>query len=229
MKKKPLKKPYMLQSNLLRQYKNIRHYFFDRHDLKNKKYHNLLNSSKTMQQTHSTKVISIGDDDGNNIDADGLVTTESITIGVLTADCLPLLFYNPYINLIGAVHIGWRGLYNGIIFNALKQIADFKGEVKSTIFAVGPHIRECCYTVQKERIQAFQNKYNYGDNIFRVKNNEIFLNLMNILILQLQSQKVQLDNIDDLDICTCCNQNYLSFRRDKNLKKRMSSIIGLVN
>lgn len=182
-----------------------------------------------MQQTHSTKVISITSEVGNNIAADGLVTTESINIGVLTADCIPLLFYNPNINLIGAIHIGWRGLYDGIIPNAVKRIKEFTGEAESTIFAAGPHIRECCYTVKKERIEVFCSKYNYPDNIFRIKNKEIYLNLTKILILQLQSFKVPTENINDLGICTCCNRNYLSFRRNKSLRDRMYSVIGLVN
>ena len=83
------------------------------------KYFNLkVANLKTINQIHSNKVQIIHsiNDDTSNIEADALITkSPNIILGILTADCAPILIQDPLKNIIAAVHIGWKGAYKGII------------------------------------------------------------------------------------------------------------------
>ena len=78
----------------------------------------------TMKQTHSTKVIFIKKiNPKKNIICDALLTNQKkIAIAVLTADCVPILIYEPEKKIIGVIHAGWKGAFKGIIAKTLKKI-----------------------------------------------------------------------------------------------------------
>ena len=72
-------------------------------------------------QIHSNKIKIVDENSINqNITADGLLTkSNKIVLGILTADCAPIFFFDCKENIISAVHAGWRGAKNGIIKNTL--------------------------------------------------------------------------------------------------------------
>ena len=76
-----------------------------------------------MNQTHSNKVIVVGNENKKSqiINSDALITRlKNISISVLTADCVPILIYDEINQIIACIHSGWRGAVNGIIENTLK-------------------------------------------------------------------------------------------------------------
>ena len=77
-----------------------------------------------MHQTHSNKVVEIKKYNyKNKINADAIVTKMSgIAIGVLTADCVPIIIYDIKNKIIGCIHAGWKGAFSGIIYNAIKKV-----------------------------------------------------------------------------------------------------------
>ena len=79
-----------------------------------------------MHQTHSNKVIEI---DKNNIEkkvnSDAIITRlKNIALGVVTADCVPILIYDYKNKVVGCIHAGWKGALSGIIKNTVTRIKD---------------------------------------------------------------------------------------------------------
>mgnify|MGYP001576444777 CR=1 FL=1 len=105
---------------------------------------------------------------------------------------------------------------------------------KDLIVSIGPHIQVCCYNVPEDRTQKFPitNNSDRGhllsnNQIFEFRSNAWYLDLGKIVLLQLKSLGVKNSNIEISDICTSCDKNYWSFRRDKEESKRMINFIGL--
>ena len=104
-------------------------------------------------QVHGTLVRSVTAADAEapelpaTVDADGLVTDEpGVTLTVFSADCLPILFYDPVRGCIAAVHAGWRGTAAGIAARAVEAMTDRYGcRVENIRAAIGPGISHCCF------------------------------------------------------------------------------------
>ena len=95
----------------------------------------------TMYQTHSTKCKVIKNNTMQPIKADSLVTNQAnLILCVLSADCAPILFYDPKKRVIGACHAGWKGALNGVIENTLKSMKDCGSKLQSIRCAIGPCI-----------------------------------------------------------------------------------------
>ena len=89
--------------------------------------------------------LGIGLDEPEPWQADGLVTDiPGVTLAVYSADCLPILLYDPVRRVVGAVHAGWRGTALGIAAKAVERMVDCYGCDRLDILAaVGPGISKC--------------------------------------------------------------------------------------
>ena len=107
----------------------------------------------TAYQTHSAAVAMV-DGAWNPEDApraDGLVTaTPGIGIGVLTADCVPVLFADPAAGVIGAAHAGWRGARAGILEATVESMTGLGARAADIVAGIGPCIGRDSYEVGPE-------------------------------------------------------------------------------
>lgn len=105
----------------------------------------------TLKQVHGNKVISVTELWEGVREGDGLVTAvKGIALGILTADCGPVLFYDPIAEVSGACHAGWRGAKAGILQATLKAMEEL-GAQRSRIYAtLGPTIQQQDYEVGPE-------------------------------------------------------------------------------
>jgi polyphenol oxidase len=88
--------------------------------------------------------------------ADGLVTaTPGIALGVLAADCAPILFHEPAAKIIGAAHAGWRGALAGVAEAVIAQMTALGAERSRIRAAIGPCIAQRSYEVGPEFPQPF--------------------------------------------------------------------------
>ena len=179
------------------------------------------------EQIHRDKISDVdGDDLGKKIKSvDGLVTKISrVNIGVRTADCLPILFYEPKAKIVAAVHAGWKGTLLKISPKMIKKIESLGGKAKNIIAAIGPHICGSCYTIPKARVKLFAEK------AIRQKDGEFHLDLALFNFKQLVSSGVNKKNIEILPYCTVCQNNlFFSFRKDKGKDYgEMLAMIGLI-
>ena len=77
---------------------------------------------------------------------------------VTVADCVPIYLYDSKKRVAGMVHSGWKG--TGIVKEAVERMVHFYKSEPSEIFAViGPHIKDCCYSVDAERADYFKEKF----------------------------------------------------------------------
>ncbi len=107
----------------------------------------------TAKQVHGANVVVVTKpwSDADRPEADGLVTaTPGIALGLLTADCGPILFACPDAEVVGAAHAGWRGALGGVV-EAVVDAMERLGAPRSRIFAaVGPAIAAASYEVGPE-------------------------------------------------------------------------------
>ena len=108
-------------------------------------------------QTHSSDVVIVDRPfDGERPNADGIVTkTPGIAIGIVTADCGPILFADPQAKVIGAAHAGWKGAVAGVLENTITTMETLGAKRQNIIAVLGPSISQMNYEVGPEFIDLF--------------------------------------------------------------------------
>ncbi len=177
-----------------------------------------------VRQVHGNRIV-VADEDGETggiLEADGIITKFSkIAIAVRTADCYPIFLYDSKKKIIALVHAGWRGSEKGIVKEAVKTLkAEFKSNVADIRVALGPGIRSCCYQVSEGFLLTFPMET-------ATKNKQCYLDLAAVNKNQLLDIGLKQENIFDCGVCTCCNENYFSYRREGEKAGRMISAMML--
>ncbi len=112
----------------------------------------------TAQQIHSTMVaIALANSDpAIRPQADALVTRDTgVALGILTADCAPILFHDPVAGVIGAAHAGWKGALNNIMERTIKTMETLGASRTNITAAIGPCIGQQSYEVGPEFLSNF--------------------------------------------------------------------------
>lgn len=112
----------------------------------------------TVYQVHGTTVAAADGPwpDGERPKADALVTrTANLAIGILTADCAPVLMADDTNGVIAAVHCGWKGALGGVAEAALQAMANLGADPANITAAVGPCIAQASYEVGQEFCDRF--------------------------------------------------------------------------
>ena len=187
-----------------------------------------------MEQVHGDKIKVVGERDKSKIIpmVDGLVTKErGISLGIKTADCLPILFYEPQARIIAAVHAGWRGVLQRLPQKAIDLIIRMGGLAENIEIAIGPHITKDSYNVDLQRINLFKNKFGKLEVMTAIKNDKQFLDLIVPTLAQFIFSGVPKNHIEVSNDCTYLNdKDFFSYRRDnENSFGEMLSVISLVN
>jgi YfiH family protein len=132
-----------------------------------------------------------------------------------------VFLYDEKQNGIGLIHAGWRGVQKNIVGKTSELMkAQWRSDPKNIKVAFGPSIRGCCYEVGKEFEDYFPGQLISRDSRY-------YLDLSQVCYAQLMDTGVRKENIGDCKVCTCCDQNYFSFRREGQLAGRMISLIML--
>lgn len=109
-----------------------------------------------VHQHHSADVAVITEPTSERPKADAMVTDQKdIALGILTADCQPVLFADKEAGVIGAAHAGWKGALNGVLSNtvaAMEQLGAKRGNIAA---AIGPCISQSAYEVGPEFFEDF--------------------------------------------------------------------------
>lgn len=169
----------------------------------------------TLHQHHSADVfIANGGIENKRPKADGIVSnTPGTAIGVVTADCGPVLFADPENKVIGAAHAGWRGAFDGVLQNTIDKMIELGAERENITASLGPCISQKNYEVGPEFYKRFIGKDNSFSQFFKPSDkSDHFLYDLNAFIQeQLNSAGVI---AEDLAICTYDEDNgYFSYRR----------------
>lgn len=145
---------------------------------------------------------------------DGIITDKKgLVICVQTADCVPVLFHTQSGDLIAAVHAGWKGAKNGIIYNVIKQMKERTNEEINAI--IGPSIQQMSYEVDQNYFEEFMDEDSENIKFFKSvenKANHFLFDLPAYVKKKLNQSEVT--NIHHFDEDTYSNPNkYYSYRR----------------
>ena len=152
-----------------------------------------------MKQVHGNTVVIVDEASNNLLEADALVTNKkSIALAVQAADCLPLLLQSD--GVVAAVHVGRKGLLNGVALAAVAAMQDLGAEQITGV--VGPHICGSCYEV--DQVMFDEITQIHPDSAASNRRLNLFAGLV------AQIPQVALTN---MNICTLENPSYFSFRR----------------
>ena len=187
-----------------------------------------------MYQTHSNKVIIVTKRNKNfkKFNSDALITKiKGVALGVVTADCVPIILYDIKNQIIGCIHAGWRGASSGIIENTIRKFKKLNS--KNKIFAsVGPCIGKKSYEVDISFYKKFISKSKKNTVYFSKKNNEKKLfNLRKYVNDKLVKLNVKVDHVDRDTFRE--KSSFFSYRRSQKLQEkdygRCISVISLVS
>lgn len=110
----------------------------------------------SLHQVHSANVDVVHAPRSERPKADAMVTnTPGIALGILTADCQPVLFADPEAGVIGAAHAGWRGALDGVLEATLEAMQDLGAQLDDISAVIGPTISQRSYEVGPEFFDTF--------------------------------------------------------------------------
>jgi len=172
---------------------------------------------RTVKQIHSSAVLDAAEfaEEGDALISD----LAGVSVGVRTADCVPILLVDPSIPAVAAIHAGWRGSAENIAAAAVRQMAArWKTRPENLRAAIGPSIGVCCYEVGAEVANRFERWIPLS------KNRHLDLPAVN----ERQLRDAGVADIWKSGECTfCATDRFFSFRREREKAGRMLSFIGL--
>jgi len=209
----------------------------------------------TVRQVHSDVIHIVSSPQPDPMVGDGLITAvPGIALGILIADCFPVLLADTRNKVVAALHCGWRPTKKRIVEKALGIMRyEFGSRAEDIHAAIGPGIQNCCYEVGEELREQFESQFAYGADLFhsvqdsdpvREKYPMLFMNqrapghgdmciklhldLREANRRQLLSLGVPEKNISALADCTACNtRKFFSHRTEKGHTGRMMAVIGI--
>jgi YfiH family protein len=182
----------------------------------------------TLKQVHSNGVCNVNGwrPQQREKEGDALIADEvGKSIGVRTADCVPILMLDCRTRAIAAVHAGWRGTAGEIVKSTIeKMMCDFGTAPPDLYIALGPCIRGCCYEVGAEVAKQFTAWHpNWAEHDTKARK----IDLARTNRLQMRDAGVPLDQIFDCELCTACQSGqFFSFRREPENAARMLAAIA---
>jgi len=215
----------------LQQYKNVAHGVLERKDGSVNPFSNVRAEENVLRavknsgygQTTVDNLIFADQAHGNNVyycppgiggyiklNADGLACASLGQILIVkTADCLPILIYDPEKKQAAAIHAGRKGLTKGII---QKAIAALNSNSKTLVLGVGPHIKKCCYFL-REKDEKYARDPQWQKYV-EERDGKYYFDLTRIAFDQFQDLGVKKENIEDMGICTFCEaKRFFSARK----------------
>lgn len=160
------------------------------------------------------------------IEADGVIGLDGAVVGVRTADCVPILLFDPASGAAAAVHAGWRGTAARIVGKAVERLGRDHGARPSELLAaIGPAIGPCCYEVGGDLADRFEALL--GGMVVNRAPPAPHLDLLAANRRWLEEAGMLADRIDDLRACTACDAGrFFSHRRDAGRTGRHLSVIA---
>jgi hypothetical protein len=231
----------LIKSKILNQFKNIEHGFFNRKsgisrgiykslncgpgsfDKKTNIKKNLnivLNKIKykkknliLLNQMHSNKFYYLKKNPKKRLKGDGILTNyRQLALGILTADCAPILFYDPKKKIIGAAHVGWRGAYKRITKKIINFYLKNGSSLKDIYIVIGPCISQRNYEVKNDFKKKFVKQNSNNKKYFKSKANKNFFSLKDYIAGQLKEFGIKNIEIIKKDTFNVKN-NFFSARR----------------
>lgn len=163
-----------------------------------------------------------------NNDGDYLITQRpNVGLGVLTADCVPVVLYDTNNQVIAAIHAGWRGAVAGIVPITFEHMKSLWGSQEQDIqLFIGPSAKACCYQVQED---FFNNvPLEFTTKLMLQKGENWYFDTADLITLQMKKAGISPALINtQFNLCTMCNSRFFSHRRQGAQAGRQITIAAL--
>lgn len=174
------------------------------------------------RQTHTNNVVVINEDNLDNElqDVDGVITKlKGVALTIATADCQSIILYDKKNEVIGNIHSGWKGTLNKILNNGINlMIKEFSSNVEDIIVCIGPSIMGCCFEVDKDVVDMFNNGFTNIEEFIRLGEikdgkQKYYIDTVGINKRELINLGILEENIYLSNVCTkCSSDTYYSYR-----------------
>ncbi|MDD2563854.1 MAG: peptidoglycan editing factor PgeF [Salinivirgaceae bacterium] len=181
------------------------------------------------KQTSSDSIWIAGNDKEPVVEADAIITrNKNIAIGILTADCVPIILYDIENQALALVHAGWRGAAANLVAKTITLLHNtFNTNPQNLYATIGPAISMKNYEVGEEVAQLFMNN-NYPNHVITPNENQKYmLDLWGATHFQMTEAGVLEDKIEMANICTYDSALFYSARRDGIQTGRFATIAAL--
>ena len=188
----------------------------------------------TVHQIHSAEVVTVTGPMplDQRPQADAMVTDQpNLLLGILTADCVPVLFHDPVAKVIGAAHAGWKGALAGVTDNVIRAMEKLGADRNNIACAIGPSIAQISYEVDAAFHSRFIDADPANDRFFAAGRPDHFqFDIEEYVAARLGREGIT--RIDKLGLDTYANDDrYFSYRRSCHRGEagygRQISLIGL--
>ena len=186
-----------------------------------------------MEQVHGTSIAVVGSDTIQPIESpesvkgvDGLITNqERVYLFTKTADCLPIIYFDPKVKAVGLAHAGWRGIVGKLpALMVIEMMRQYGSQPENIMVGIGPCLSKEANIV-KEAVQ--QSLPEWQDYVHELSPNEIQLDLVGFTVHQLTTIGVPAKNIEDGGACTALQPDDFYSWSARQEPERMGTIVGL--
>ena len=180
------------------------------------------------KQVHGSQCVEVTTLQQECGEADGLYSRlPGVVLGVVTADCVPILMAHRSGNRIASAHAGWRGTQSQIVSVLCEKLKDSGEDLSEWVAALGPAIGPCCFEVEEKLVSTFRTTFSdLPPSLVSPEFRKLDLITINEHLLT----KAGVGNIDTMRICTYCLRNedgtpvFSSYRRDGSGTRQLSLI-----
>jgi len=170
----------------------------------------------TLNQKHTNQVIYFDNEISvkNKLTGDAIVTeVKNIGIGILTADCAPILFYDHKKRIIGCAHAGWKGTLNGVIKNTVQKFNELNSNNNDLIAVVGPCINKKNYEIETDFFKKFISQDKNNESFFeKISSEKYVFNLRGFINKEISNLNIK--NVENIEMDTFSQQEFFySYRR----------------
>jgi len=170
----------------------------------------------TLNQIHSNKVVYFENESSirNKLPGDAIVTkVKNVAIGILAADCAPILLYDHSKKIIGCIHSGWRGALSGVIRNTIKKFKELNSNIDNLIAVVGPCIGKESYEVKIDFYERFVGQnLKYEDFFKKISDEKYIFDLRGFINNEIFDSNIK--NIENIEMDTFSEKEFFySYRR----------------
>ncbi len=186
----------------------------------------------TVNQVHGEAIVTVDAQNYGRMrseQADGLITNvRGVAIGIETADCVPILLFDPVVPAIGAVHAGWRSTVQKIVQKAIARMqAEFGSDPSRMIAAIGPAIGPECYEVDEPVMGPVRSNFPFWKEVALSRGLEKWgLDLVKLNRMELVDAGLSDKNVHSLGMCTSCRTDlFYSFRVEGRTGRMLSAVM----
>lgn len=182
----------------------------------------------TVTQVHSSLIVPAASQ--ATVEADGLWTAaDDAPLMIKTADCAPVILYDPVANLVCLLHVGWRGAVAGIVQAGIAALVAAGAEPADVYLEIGPCLQVDSFEVQPDFVAEIQQVLSPALTFLVARNSQLFFDLPGFISGQAQAVGISPEQILTSQVCTASpNSDYFSYRADSQTPNRFATLVWQV-